>query len=113
MGQQTSPRAVTIVFMGDFITAGQYVDPELRWTSLVDNALVVDYLSTPVNFHILKRGVSGETTRQGLERFPADLQQYRPDIETLQFGSTTATAGLATPACRGCRNRPTGPICSR
>ena len=86
MGQQTSPRAVTIVFMGDSITAGQYVDPELRWTSLVGNALVVDYLSTPVNFHILNRGVSGETTRQGLERFPADLQQYRPDIVTLQFG---------------------------
>ena len=35
---------------------------------------------------MLNRGVSGETTRQGLERFPNDLQQYRPDIVTLQFG---------------------------
>jgi lysophospholipase L1-like esterase len=86
MGQQTLPRAVTIVFMGDSITFGQYVYPELRWTSLVGNALIADYLRTPVNFHILNRGVSGETTRQGLERFPADVQQHRPDIMTLQFG---------------------------
>ncbi len=35
---------------------------------------------------MLNRGVSGETTRQGLERFPGDVQQHRPDIVTLQFG---------------------------
>jgi lysophospholipase L1-like esterase len=81
-----SPRAVVIVFMGDSITAGQYVDPSLRWTSLVGDTIVRKYLPTPVNFHMLNRGVSGETTRQGLERFPKDLQQYRPDIVTLQFG---------------------------
>lgn len=86
MGQPALPRAVTIVFMGDSITFGQYVDPELRWTSLVGDALVADYLETPVNFHILNKGISGETTRQGLERFPADVQQHRPDIMTLQFG---------------------------
>src|SRR4051794_36167996 len=86
MGLPIRPRAVTIVFMGDSITFGQYVDHELRWTSLVGNELIADHLSTPINFHILNRGVSGETTRQGLERFPADVQQHRPDIMTLQFG---------------------------
>jgi acyl-CoA thioesterase I len=86
MDWEQLPRALTIVFMGDSITFGQYVDPELRWTSLVGNALVADYLPTPVNFFILNRGVSGETTRQGLERFPAAVQQHRPDIITLQFG---------------------------
>jgi lysophospholipase L1-like esterase len=86
MEKQQLPRAVVIAFMGDSITAGQYVDPDLRWTALVSNALVSEYLATPVNFHILNRGVSGETTRQGLERFPADVQQHRPEIMTLQFG---------------------------
>jgi acyl-CoA thioesterase I len=79
-------QAIVIVFMGDSITAGQYVDPSLRWTSLVDDDIVRKYLPTPINFHILNRGVSGETTRQGLERFPNDLQQHRPDIVTIQFG---------------------------
>src|SRR5262245_5728100 len=86
MNQRISPCAVVIVFMGDSITAGQYVDPSLRWTSLVGDSMLRKYLPTPVNLHLLNRGASGETTRQGLERFPADVQQHRPDIVTLQFG---------------------------
>src|SRR6185295_10439447 len=85
MYPETSPRAVTIVFMGDSITAGQYVDPALRWTSLISDSIIVKYEMTSVNFLMLNSGVSGETTRQGLERFPADVQQHRPDIMTLQF----------------------------
>ena len=84
--QEMQPRAVVIVFMGDSITAGQYVEPSRRWSSLVGDAILRHYLPTPVNFHMLNRGVSGETTRQGLERFPGDVQQHRPDIVTLQFG---------------------------
>jgi lysophospholipase L1-like esterase len=86
MSSEKSSRPVTIVYMGDSITAGQYVDPTLRWTSLISDTIVARYLATPVNFYILNCGVSGETTRQGLERFPADVQQHRPDIMTLQFG---------------------------
>lgn len=86
MSSKTSPRPVTIVYMGDSITAGQYVDPTLRWTSLTSDTIVARYLATSVNFYILNCGISGETTRQGLERFPADVQQHRPDIMTLQFG---------------------------
>jgi lysophospholipase L1-like esterase len=86
MNQPATPQALVIVFMGDSITGGQYVEPSVRWTALVGDAIVREYLSTPVNFNMLVRGVSGETTRQGLERFPNDLQQYRPDIVTLQFG---------------------------
>jgi lysophospholipase L1-like esterase len=67
-----------VVFMGDSITFGQYVDPQLRWTSLITN------LIAPVQ--TLNHGVSGETTRQALERFPADVQRHHPDLLTLQFG---------------------------
>jgi acyl-CoA thioesterase I len=86
MERTQSPRALVIVFMGDSITGGQYVEPAARWTSLVGDAIVRRYLATAINFFILARGVSGETTRQGLERFPADVQQHHPDIMTLQFG---------------------------
>ncbi len=65
MQKPQMPRAVVVAFMGDSITAGQYIDPDLRWTALVSNALLREYLATPVNFHVLNRGVSGETTRQG------------------------------------------------
>ena len=86
MDQNLQPRAVTIVLMGNSITAGQYIDAADRWGSLVGDAILRRYLPTPINFQILNRGISGETTRQGLERFPSDVQQHFPDIVTLQFG---------------------------
>jgi len=80
------PCVLTIVHMGDSITFGQYVDAKLRWTSLVADRLHHMYLDTPVHIHSLNRGVSGETTRQGLEHFSSDVQHAHPDILTLQFG---------------------------
>jgi lysophospholipase L1-like esterase len=85
-GRKMKPIAICILFMGDSITAGQYVDPQLRWTSLVGDALVRKYHDTSVNLLCLNRGISGETTRQGLERYPTDVQSIHPDVMTLQFG---------------------------
>lgn len=74
---------VTIVHMGDSITFGQYIDTSLRWTSLVrqrlEEALGVHTIS-------LNRGISGETTRMGLERYPRDVQESGASVMTLQFG---------------------------
>src|SRR5579862_3779012 len=86
MNVRAQAHAVVVVFMGDSITFGQYVDPAQRWTSLVGDAILRQYLATPINFLLLNHGVSGETTRQGLERFPSHVQQHRPAILTLQFG---------------------------
>ena len=83
---QQRPRAVTIVFMGDLLPPASTWNSEQRWTTLVSDALNRDYLATPINLLLLNRGVSGETTRQGLERFPSDVQQHRPHVMTLQFG---------------------------
>jgi lysophospholipase L1-like esterase len=71
------------VAMGDSITFGQHLDPELRWTTLVERRLA-DCFNGIVEVH--NRGVSGETTRMGLERFPKDVQEFEPDLVTLQFG---------------------------
>ena len=78
---------ITIVFMGDSITEGQYVHHSLRWTELVATQLRRKVLQERNDLHFFfNRGVSGETTRQALERFPRDVQNVRPDILTLQFG---------------------------
>jgi lysophospholipase L1-like esterase len=79
-------RTVKVVYMGDSITFGQYVDSALRWTTLIDARLDAMYRSTPVNILTVNHGVSGEQTRQALERFPSAVQQFRPDVITLQFG---------------------------
>jgi acyl-CoA thioesterase-1 len=79
--------SITILYMGDSITEGQYVHHSRCWTTLVSSSLRKRYHDHDSDFHFFfNRGVSGETTRQGLERFPRDVQNVRPDVMTLQFG---------------------------
>ena len=64
-----------IVCIGDSITVGQHLDPpDVPWPVMLDIGPV------------LVRGVSGETTRMGLERFPRDVQAHEPEIVVIQFG---------------------------
>ena len=72
--------------MGDSITEGQYVHPPYRWVDIVSGELTKSYLESALNVIFVTRGVSGETTRQGLEQFPADVQSHTPDLVTIQFG---------------------------
>ena len=88
MSKDNKIEPLTIVFMGDSITEGQYVHHSLRWTEIVARNLRA-CLAHDIEAHKLyffNRGVSGETTRQGLERFPRDVQVLAPFIMTLQFG---------------------------
>ena len=71
------------VFFGDSITAGQYVEESHRWTTLIGDRLTKSGL-LDVAYSV--GAVSGETTRQGLERFSDDVQAVRPDVITIQFG---------------------------
>ena len=75
---------VHLVHMGDSITEGQYISPSVRWTSLIERRLAERWDQN--RFVTFNRGISGETTRMGLERFPTDVQNLRPDVMTLQFG---------------------------
>lgn len=86
MAVQIEP--ITIVFMGDSITEGQYVHHSQRWTERVTREIrtfASDLIDTD-QLHFFNRGISGETTRQGLERFPRDVQVLQPNVMTLQFG---------------------------
>lgn len=79
-------RKVTLVHMGDSITFGQYIDPASRWTSLIADRLRRHAVSRCLEIDSHNRGISGETTRMGLERYPKDVQELSPDVMTLQFG---------------------------
>jgi acyl-CoA thioesterase-1 len=83
-----TPDHITLVFFGDSITEGQYVHHSLRWTELVSTRLRTHFSSRfdpHRQFHYV-HGISGETTRQALERFPRQVQQMEPDLLTIQFG---------------------------
>jgi len=86
MTEFIKPCILSLVYMGDSIIFGQYIDAKLRWTSLVTERLQKLFLDTPAHIYAVNRGVSGDTTRMGLERFPTDVQKERPDILVIQFG---------------------------
>jgi len=86
MNLAQTPR-MTLVFMGDSVTEGQYVKPELRWTDLVSTRVRQAFEPHDGDLHFFfNHGISGETTRQGLERYARDVQNAKPDVMTLQFG---------------------------
>jgi len=73
-----------VMHIGDSITAGQRVAEAVRWTTLVGRRLKETFGAGVIESRV--SGVSGETTRIGLERFPRDVQDRRPAIITLQYG---------------------------
>jgi lysophospholipase L1-like esterase len=77
---------MNLVFMGDSITEGQYVDSSMCWPDIVSAKLRLIAVKLGVDLNCHNRGISNETTRQALERYPRDIQGLRPDIVTLQFG---------------------------
>lgn len=70
-----------IVFFGDSITYGQYIDPLYNWTTIITNNL-----SKNQKLITFKNAVSGETSRQLLLRYSRDVQEIKPDILTIQCG---------------------------
>lgn len=78
-------KKLTLLHMGDSITFGQYVDPALRWSSLVANE-IRDRTAGAFELTSVNHGISGETTRMGLERYPKDVQEVGAHVQTLQFG---------------------------
>lgn len=94
MGRK-EPVLVKIVFMGDSITSGEYIERDKIWTTIVTEKLQEEYLKTPVNIYALNKGVGDDTTRMALERFPEDVQSIRPDIVTIQFGMNDCNCWLS------------------
>lgn len=70
-----------IVCIGDSITFAQYLDREHAWTTRLQEIVGDD---------VVNRGVCGDTTRLGLERFPRDVQQFRADTVVIQYGMNDA-----------------------
>lgn len=66
-----------IVCIGDSITAGQHLPADKEpWPSFLPN--------------VIAKGVPGDTTRLGLERFPRDVQVSGAEVVVIQFGHNDA-----------------------
>ncbi|MEX1213412.1 arylesterase [Saccharospirillum sp.] len=86
-------QANTLLVMGDSLSAGYGMPLEATWVTLLEQQL--DQGDT--DFTVINASISGETSRGGLERLPALLDQYEPDIMILELGANDGLRGFQIP----------------
>ncbi len=78
---------INIICFGDSITEGAEFPVNVRWTSLLQNKL--DNVKPGV-FEVHNRGIGGNTTAQGFDRFWSDVMPLLPGVLLIQFGFNDA-----------------------
>src|SRR5437868_13334964 len=74
-----SAKQVTILVMGDSLSAGYGIKLEQGWVNLLQQDLHEEA-------KIINASVSGETTSGGLTRLPALLKTHQPAVVILELG---------------------------
>lgn len=80
----------TILFLGNSLSAGYGLDPELAFPALIQQK--IDSLKW--NFRVVNAGLSGETSSGGLRRVDW-LLKNRVDILVLELGGNDGLRGIA------------------
>ncbi len=79
-----------LLVLGDSLSAGYGLGPDEAWPSLLQRKL--DSLGQAV--FVVNASISGETTRGGLTRLPALLDEHRPALVVLELGANDGLRGL-------------------
>ncbi|WP_045216150.1 arylesterase [Desulfonatronovibrio magnus] len=80
---------ITILALGDSLTAGYGLTPEDSFASRLEKRLQKDGWKIKV----INGGVSGDTTHDGLMRLQS-LLRHKPDLVIVQFGANDLFVGL-------------------
>ena len=75
---------------GDSLSAGYGMLPEETWVALLQEKL-------GENHRIINSSISGETSKGGLDRMPALLEAYQPDVVILELGANDGLRGYPIP----------------
>ncbi|PKN07056.1 MAG: arylesterase [Deltaproteobacteria bacterium HGW-Deltaproteobacteria-8] len=85
-GSEKAPRLVTILVLGDSVTAGYGLPIEQSFPSVLESML----LKSGYAVKVINGGVSGDTTTEGRTRLPTYFlpsSQNRPDIVIIELGA--------------------------
>lgn len=86
---QVADTRPVIVCFGDSITAGLGVDPAVNYPADLQRELDAQGF----HYRVANFGVSGETTKDGLERVPQVLSR-KPELVIVEFGGNDGLRGL-------------------
>ena len=78
---------INIISFGDSITEGAEFPVNVRWTSILQKKL--DAIN-PDTFQVHNRGIGGNTSAQGFDRFWSDVMPLSPGVLLIQFGFNDA-----------------------
>ncbi len=78
---------LNIICFGDSITEGGDFEKPKRWTSLLQARLDENY---PKGYRVINRGIGGNTSAQGFDRFCDDVLPYLPGLLLVEFGFNDA-----------------------
>ena len=78
---------LNIICFGDSITEGDDVDKPERWTSILQARLNKDF---PEGYRVINKGIGGNTSAQGFDRFCDDVLPYLPGLLLVEFGFNDA-----------------------
>jgi acyl-CoA thioesterase-1 len=76
--------------LGDSLSAGYGLKQGEAWPHLLQHKL--DSLGHP--YFVVNASISGETTRGGLTRLPALLEEHRPALVVVELGANDGLRGL-------------------
>ncbi|WP_028669288.1 arylesterase [Saccharospirillum impatiens] len=83
-------QANTLLVMGDSLSAGYGMPPEATWVTLMEQQLT----EGDSDYTVINASISGETSRGGLERMPALLSDYKPNVVILELGANDGLRGF-------------------
>ncbi len=78
---------LNIICFGDSITEGGDVNKIKRWTSILQARLDENF---PEGYRVINKGIGGNTSAQGFDRFCDDVLPYLPGLLLVEFGFNDA-----------------------
>lgn len=80
----------TVLVMGDSLSAAYNLPAEQGWVAMTAARMKTSH----PNWRVVNASISGETTSGGLSRFPAALEQHKPNLVIIELGANDALRGL-------------------
>lgn len=78
---------LNIICFGNSITEGKDVEKSRKWTSIMQTNLDASF---PNRYRIINKGISGNTSAQGLDRYGDDVLPHLPGLLLAEFGLNDA-----------------------
>lgn len=79
-----------ILIVGDSISAAYGINPKLGWVNLLANKIIQEKLP----YQVINASISGDTTINGVNRLPALLKKYQPEIVLIELGGNDGLRGI-------------------